>query len=103
MKVVTVVLLPLLPLRRDQQLEGISRSPFPPLDRLPRHCFVFFPEAHLLRRAPPLRALLPSTSSTGASSSTGSGTPKTGDPDGTQLAWQYDEETDRLYVNYPED
>ena len=29
--------------------------------------------------------------------------PDTGDPDGTQLAWQYDEENDRLYVNYPED
>ena len=31
----------------------------------------------------------------------GTGTPETDDPDGTQLAWQYDEETDRLYVNYP--
>ena len=34
---------------------------------------------------------------------TSSGTPETGDPDDTQLAWQYDEESDRLYVNYPED
>jgi len=33
----------------------------------------------------------------------GTGTPETDDPDVTQLAWQYDEETDRLYVNYPED
>ena len=33
----------------------------------------------------------------------GTGTPETDDPDGTQLAWQYGEETDRLYVNYPED
>nr|BAK05881.1 predicted protein [Hordeum vulgare subsp. vulgare] len=33
----------------------------------------------------------------------GTGTPETDDPDGTQLAWQYDEETDRLSVNYPED
>ncbi|KAI4975064.1 hypothetical protein ZWY2020_048671 [Hordeum vulgare] len=31
------------------------------------------------------------------------GTLDAGDPDGTQLAWQYDEENDRLYVNYPED
>lgn len=34
---------------------------------------------------------------------TGTGTPEAGDPDGTQLTWQYDEESNRLYVNYPED
>ena len=33
----------------------------------------------------------------------GTGTPESDDPDDTQLAWQYDEETDRLYMNYPED
>ena len=33
---------------------------------------------------------------------TGTGTPETDDLDSTQLVWQYDEEIDRLYVNYPE-
>ena len=34
---------------------------------------------------------------------TGTGTPDAGDPDDNQLKWEFDEDSGRLYVNYPGD
>ena len=69
-EITVVAVVPSPPRREVQEHAGLSTGSFPPLDRRPRHCIIFLPEALLLRRAPPLRVLLPATSSTVAPSST---------------------------------